>query len=170
MLGYKHSRSSLVFRICNILFSEFSTDSLNLPMPFPANLVDVMSNSLHMKIILCRWGLFLTMIPLLKFIHQPCSAYRMTNSVLFCSIWLTGSIRFICSRKCSRENHAIRLPANWTKDHRYCHWASPILSYICLKHLNNAKNCMLYTQLELVSVHPKMHKLCLEENWNIIGT
>ena len=47
----EHSRSNLVCRICNILFLEFSTDSLNLPMLFPANLVDMMSNSLHMKII-----------------------------------------------------------------------------------------------------------------------
>ena len=31
-----------------------------------------------------------------------------------------------------------------------------------------AKNCMLSTQLELVSVHLKMHQ-CLEENWNIIA-
>ena len=50
----EHSRSNLVCRICNILFLEFSTDSLNLPMLFPANLVDMMSNSLHMKIICCR--------------------------------------------------------------------------------------------------------------------
>ena len=34
-----------VFRICNFLFLECSTDSLNLPMLFPADLVDVMSNS-----------------------------------------------------------------------------------------------------------------------------
>ena len=47
MLGYKHSRSNLVFRICSSLFLEFSADSLNLPMPSPANLVDVMSNSLR---------------------------------------------------------------------------------------------------------------------------
>ena len=50
----EHSISNLVCRICNIPFLEFSTDSLNLPMLFPANLVDTMSNSLHMKIIYCR--------------------------------------------------------------------------------------------------------------------
>ena len=46
--------TSLVFGIGNILFLEFSTDSLKLPMLFPANLVYVMSNSLHMKMIQCR--------------------------------------------------------------------------------------------------------------------
>ena len=50
----EHSRANLVCRICNILFLEFSTDSLNLPMLFPANLVDMMSNSLHIKVIHCR--------------------------------------------------------------------------------------------------------------------
>ena len=50
----EHSRSNLVCRICNILFLEFLIDSLNLPMLFPAKLVDMMSNSLHMKIIYCR--------------------------------------------------------------------------------------------------------------------
>ena len=43
-------KSSLVFRMFNILFLECSADSLNLPALFPANLVDVISNSLHMKI------------------------------------------------------------------------------------------------------------------------
>ena len=91
----EHSRSNLVCRICNILFLEFLIDSLNLPMLFPAKLVDMMSNSLHMKIIYCRWVLFPTMIPLEKFIHQPCLAYRMINSALFCSIWLTGSMPYL---------------------------------------------------------------------------
>ena len=50
----KHSISNLVCRICNILSLGFSTDSLNLPMLFLANLVDMMSNSLHIKIIYCR--------------------------------------------------------------------------------------------------------------------
>ena len=91
----EHSRANLVCRICNILFLEFSTDSLNLPMLFPANLVDMMSNSLHIKVIHCRWVLFPTMIPLEKLIHQPCLVYRMINSTLFCSIWLTGSMTYL---------------------------------------------------------------------------
>ena len=91
----EHSRSNLVCRIYNILFLEFSTDSLNLPMLFPANLGDMMSNCLHLKIIYCRWVLFSTMIPLEKLIHQPCLTYRMINSALFCSIWLTGSMTYL---------------------------------------------------------------------------
>ena len=35
------------------------------------------------------------MIPLEKFIHQPCLAYGMVNSGLFCLIWLTGSMTYL---------------------------------------------------------------------------
>ena len=91
----KTPRSSLVCRICNILFLEFLTDSLNLPVLSPADLVDMMSNSLHMEIMYCRWFLFPRMIPLETFIHQPCLAYWMINSALFCSIWLTDSMTYL---------------------------------------------------------------------------
>ena len=139
------------------------------------NLVDMMSNSLHMKIIYCRWVLFPTMIPLEKFIHQPCLAYRMINSALFCSIWLTGSMTYLFkevqAKKITLSNYLwmtdqrpliLSLSKSFLTLHNY--------NMICLKHLNNAKSCMWFTRLELVSVHPEMHQWCVDENWNIIGT
>ena len=124
MLDYKHSRSSLVFRICNILFLEFSADRLNLPMPFPASLAswcDEQQSPHENNIVQMRP--FLHNDPPWKVYTSAMFSIQIDKQTsVFCSIWLTGSIIYLFKEVQQRKScYLTKLPVNWTKDHWYCH-------------------------------------------------